>query len=363
MDPGTFRRVSFTVLAGLILVGGALAFPITSGTEDASVANQDPRGASRLWGLVEATGAQQGSPPSDLRYASLEGTPLPAEGAPGPGPTLFVLGPSFPLSDDETDRVHELLERGGRVVVADDTGQANSLLDDLPTSTRIDNASLIDLAYRRQPFFPVLFDVTPHPVTEGVESLVANVAGAVRPGPNATSLVESSRSSWLDRDGNGTPSEGDPRGPHSVLSVEPVGAGQLVVLSDPSILANGMLDEGDNEQLARNLARQSTQVGASVVWDESHRSYRPFALVTHALPAASPTVTLLVLAVLGGLPAAAWGGLEALAWAYERWLIPEVDTASSIERVLERNPDWRADELRRIAGAIGTSASGDGSER
>lgn len=366
MDPATFRRVSFVFLAGLLLVGAGLAFPLSSANEDASVANDGPRGASQLAGIVAFEGRQAGSPPAQHLYTSLESMTVEETSEDGVGDTLILLGPSVPFSEDEADRVEAFLNESGRVVLADDTGHANSLLEQLDTSTRVDNASLIDVAYRRQPFFPVLFTISAHPLTEDVDEVVANVAGSVRPDADAQRLIASSRSSWLDRDGDGVPSEGDPRGPHTVMSVEPVGEGQLVVLSDPSILSNAMLGEGDNQALAGNLARQATQIGAQATWDETHRDYRPFALVAHALPHASPPATAITLLVLAALPAGAWAGLRALAWAYERWLSPKRDPETTIERVLASNPAWREDRLRRVAEQIAsapTPARDDGTQR
>lgn len=357
MDPDTFRTVSMVFLAGLVLVGGGLGFPIASALEDASIANANDRGASRLAGVLDRARLQADGPQAQPLYASLENLPRPAE-VPAPSASVLVLGPSVPANEDEAHRVWSLMNESARVIVADDTGRANSLLSHLPTSTRVDNASLIDVAYRRQPLFPVLFSITAHPLTEDVDSVVANLAGAVREDPNATRLIASSQSSWLDRDGDGVPSANDTRGPHTVMSVERIGSGQLVVLSDPSLLSNGMLSYADNNQLAQNLARYATQGESATYVDETHREYRPFALVAHALPDASPTTTVVTLVVLVALPALFFGGLKLLAWAYERWLLPRPRLDDTVQQALKAHPEWREAELRRLADRLDGDPTG-----
>lgn len=371
---GVFRKASLTFLAGLVLVGTSVGFPIAASLADASIANPDATGARDVAALVETRAAQAGSPTPQPVFSSLEAIPTPEDGRQAPtggdgdeaggpqapvGPPaarqgVFVLGPSVPGNADEAHRLWSLMNASGTVVVADDSGQANSLLEELPTSTRVDNATLIDVAYRQQPSFPVLFTVAQHPLTEDVDSIVANIAGGVQPDPNATRLVASSNSSWLDRDGDGSPSGPDARGPHTVMSVEAIGSGELVVLSDPSIATNEMLDEADNAQLAANLAGQLTRNQGEVYWDEAHRDYRPFALVVQALPGASPGTTGLVLAAVVGLPALAWASLRAAAWAYGRWLVPQVDQGTVIERTLTSREEWSEAEVRRVAEAIPT---------
>lgn len=364
------RRGSLVFLLGLVLIGASLGFPIAASMEDASIANPDETGAREAAGIVQTSAREAGSPEPRAVFSSLEAIPDPetddddggaegeTEGLPTGPPEartgVFVLGPSVPANEDEAAKLWSVMNASGTVIVADDTGQANALLRELPTTTRIDNATLIDVAYQRQPLFPVLFTVTQHPLTEDVDSVVANVAGAVRADANATRLVASSTSSWLDHDDNGTPSEGDERGPHTVMSIEPIGQGELVVLSDPSLVTNAMLGEADNAQLAANLADHVTRNEGQVYWDEGHRTYRPFALVTQALPAASAPTSAIVIGVLVGLPGLAWLGLRGLAWAYQRWLVPGPDTGTVIERTLQGREDWTEAEVRRVAEAIPT---------
>lgn len=343
MTQDPFRRASLFVVAGLTLAGAALALPFSSASEDVSVMNPSDRGADGFGTILKVQSARAGSESVRIWQESLADLPEPS-----PRATLLVLGPSTKFSVSEAEAVARFLERGGQLFLADDVGLANSLLEHLPTETRISGIELIDLAFSRQPHFPVLYSLRPHPLTQGVDSLVANVASSVRPDPNATVIIASSDSSWLDRDADGLPGPGDRRGPHPVLTRERIGRGELVVLSDPSILSNQMIDVGANRFFAENLAEYATTGAAQVHVDETHREHRPFAILTGALPAASePVRAAVLLSVLVLLAGVVLGRVAAR--RFSTWLAARrKQERGLVETVLERNPEWKEADLQRL---------------
>lgn len=341
-----FRWASMGVVLGLTLAGAALAFPISIASQDLATTNDGPAGATVLSDLLEAEAARNGAPPPQAWQEDLEDLPAPT----GPGQaSLLILAPEQgTVGDAEIDAIEAFLDGGGTVVLADDTGAANGLLTGLGTQTRVTGNELIDLAYSRQPTFPVLYSIQAHPMTQGIATLVANAASTVAASPNTTVLVASSSSAWLDMDGDGSPSQGDQRGTFPVLTRERVGAGELYVLSDPSLVSNEMIDEADNRVLALNMGQILTAGGATLHVDESHRDHRPFALLAGAIPGLDGPWRVVALAVLISIPLSALGGLRALETGL-MWLAGRLEPDQDpLETVLEEHPDWDEQTLRDL---------------
>lgn len=342
------RRAVYAVVLGVTLLGAGLGFAAYYDGAPMSLANDGDDGASSFHVDLEEWAARQGAPPPQPLAASYDS--LPSE--PDPTPNLVLLGPTHPLTGRAAIAVQTVLEDGGTVLLADDTGTVNPLLRELReaglTNATFTGDLLIDLAYSRQPFFPVLHDVRPHPLTEGATPLVANGPTSIRPDPDATVLVRSSESSWLDRDGDGRPQPGDERGPHAVLSVETVpGGGTLILLSDPSILSNEMHDVESNGVLATNLARTLTIQGTPVYVDEVHRDHYPFALLADAVPAASTPTKVAVLGTLAALPVLGLAGLGTLRRGLD-WIVRRTPQEDPVARALEDHPDWNRDRLEAV---------------
>ena len=71
--------------------------------------------------------------------------------------------------------------------------------------------------------------------------------------PMGQFIASSSIASWLDSDANRAQDIGEPKGPFPVIARERLGQGSIILLSDPSVLINGMREQLDNAVLADNL--------------------------------------------------------------------------------------------------------------
>lgn len=186
-----------------------------------------------------------------------------------PERTLLVLvAPERPYRDEEAAAVHAFLEEGGSVLVADNFGHGNSVTT--PLGFTFERVRLVEGE-----------EVVS--VTLGARELslrvVAPTALHVDPGTAHTVLASSSGNSFLDRDGDGLVSASEPPGPFPVLVETAVGAGRLVVLSDPTILsadadageADGAsgADAGDNAAFREAILAHLLPEGGRVVVDES----------------------------------------------------------------------------------------------
>jgi hypothetical protein len=91
---------------------------------------------------------------------------------------------------------------------------------------------------------------------------------------SASSIIaRSSIASWLDTSGDRLHEAGEPQGPFPILARERMGQGTIVLLSDPSILINGMNSNLDNLIFSTNLMDYVSLDKSSVYFDESHRNF------------------------------------------------------------------------------------------
>lgn len=345
MRPG--RSVA-AVLA--LTVVATLVVSAATSTASFSAYNGAWDGGSRLDAELAAAGATPEFVTDTGRYATLP----PAE------TVAVVLSPDEPYASAEAARVAAFVRAGGTLVVADDFGpHANALLAAVGARARLDGRLLRDDQYHyRASAFPVATvrsDALP-----GAETVTLNHATAVVV-DGAVVAAASSRYAYLDDDADGELDAGERLGPYAVATVEPVGAGRVVVLGDPSVLINTMLDRPGNRAFLAALVGDADVAAVDV----SHRTGTP-PLVAAAV-AIRETPALQVALGLGGvLAVAAWVGL--LAPLTGR--LPRVrrggpggdaergdgvDPAVLAAHLAGRHPDWDPVRVHRVADALARS--------
>lgn len=158
--------------------------------------------------------------------------------------TLFIIGPSRDFNRDDIEAVKGFLESGGKVVLADDFGTGNQLLEGLGLETRFSGELLVD---------PVFFDTVPeYPRIlnfkySDVGDIVLNY-GTTLLVRNSFQVIESSSPvSYFNN------SEGVESGPFPVLGRISYGAGVLCLLSDSSVFLNTMIGKAGNRGLLLSL--------------------------------------------------------------------------------------------------------------
>jgi len=182
---------------------------------------------------------------------------LPADDA------LIIVGPSGNISASDALKLRRFLEKGGLLIIADDFGSGNSILELMGISTKISGELLEDDIYMfRSPFLPRAR------VNRSLE-LYLNYASVVEPDGKGSCLAYSSPFSYLDLNLSGKREEGEPYGPFCVAYAEPVGSGRLVVLSDASIFINSMLSYGNNSAFLRDLLQGRKVYVLGGLWSES----------------------------------------------------------------------------------------------
>jgi hypothetical protein len=178
--------------------------------------------------------------------------------------TLLVVSPTRNYTFDESLTVASFLRRGGRVVVADDFGRANSLLDAIEAPIEVNRAPLCQYEnYYVNQSFPVITDITRTPYSPNAGELVLNHPAALNVSGDASVLAASSGDAWLDADDDNRLDNGERMGRYPVVACYAFGAGELIVVSDPDLFINSMLDKGDNGAFMRGLVKGDVWMDAS----------------------------------------------------------------------------------------------------
>lgn len=168
---------------------------------------------------------------------------------------LLIVGPDTPFTAARVESIKGYLASGGLVLLLDDFGEGNSLLEGLGAPVRINGSLLLDpLFMEKSRFYP-----RASPAGGYVHSVIMDYASSVQLQGSGTAgvrvLLESSAFSFLDLDGDGKYTAGEPYGPFPVAMEVAYGKGKLVVVSDSSILINSVygLSKG-NADFVRDLA-------------------------------------------------------------------------------------------------------------
>jgi hypothetical protein len=263
---------------------------------------------------------------------------LPPRGA---GYTLFVIGPSTPFSGSESGLVKSFVSTGGRLVVCDDFGSANTLLSGIGLSSRFSGGLLTDPLFN---FRNSWLLTVPRVGIQGVGSIAMNYATTLSSSSSLDSggsvLAFSSPFSYIEPSQPNAPVSSAPLGPFPVAARVPLGAGEVYLISDSSVFINSMLGLQGNRQLALYLG------SGTVLLDGSHWSVGPatalrnFELgVYSALSAPELKYTLLLVGaglVIASRTGGGGGGEEAR------------EDEGELRRVTEEHPEWDERLLREL---------------
>ena len=185
---------------------------------------------------------------------------------------LLTLGPERPYSLTEIMSVRKFYSRGGKGILADDTGNMNTLLRYYDVN--IVTGQVYDEIYLKSPDFPKV-DVTSLDFFTG--TIVMNKPASLN-SKSGRVILNTTSSGWVDRNGNGirdvdNDTVDETNGLKRLgLITDPSSedeGGNFVILSDPSLFSNGMLQAGDNEEFLLSLVEYLLPDGGKVIVDES----------------------------------------------------------------------------------------------
>lgn len=157
--------------------------------------------------------------------------------------TLLIIAPR----EEEFPGLSEYLNAGNTVLIADQSGNANLLLENLGSGIRVQNDSIrsTSMEYRD----PGLFrgTVSGNIYGTNVTDLTFNYPGYVSGGEP---LVTTSYLSWIDTNLNGIPDTNESLKVYTLIATENISNGRLAVVADPSLFINSMIVRRHTENLA-----------------------------------------------------------------------------------------------------------------
>lgn len=248
---------------------------------------------------------------------------------------VLIIGPDESFESGYIESARQYLLSGGMIIVMDDFGAANVLLEGLGASIRVDGRRLLD------PLYMVKSQEYPKATAAASGEIALDHASALS-GASSTALAQSSAFSYLDENGNGRHDSGEPQGPFAVAASEPYGAGTIVAVSDSSLIINAVAPLGNNTAFIRSI------LGARAAYiDASHRAPSAFAAAKSGVNAATSYLSApearYAIAIAAAVAAFAvnW---EAIGKDKRRKDIYEEE----LSRVAFEHPSWDTGDLRMI---------------
>ncbi|AWB28555.1 DUF4350 domain-containing protein [Halococcoides cellulosivorans] len=281
-------RIALAVVAVAVLV--VLVATTASSTVTFDPYNPDWNGTSEFRALA----AEQGSAELITDASAYDG--LDADRS-----VVFVLAPEQPHYARSGQAMQSYMDRGGTVVVAGDRGRSADWLVQNLTRYRIDRTPVRDLAaFTEGTALPLVHPPADRPI-DGVDSVATNLPGSIDNVPDEQRVLVTASTAFRDADGDGEPDDDEPLGPFTVAATQSVGDGRMIVLADPSLFIDSMLDRADNRAFVTHLFGDADRV----VIDRSHAtSGRPPLYAALDVLRSSPAAQILVFgAVAIGLAA------------------------------------------------------------
>jgi hypothetical protein len=183
---------------------------------------------------------------------------------------VLIIIPYMQFTETELDKLSQYVSGGGTLIVLDDYGYGNQILNRLGLNMRFTGKPLLDPLFNyKSKWLPRITDFTPTPITNNVTSIVLNHASTISNVSDNAVVAWSSRFSFLDLNDNSTWETGEPTGPLAVAAYTKVGEGCIVAISDPSILINSMINMDDNLNFIKNVI-QIQSSSPTIFVDQSH---------------------------------------------------------------------------------------------
>ncbi len=226
---------------------------------------QDFMASNTMWNGIKNFSSEFGAEHID----SLDDLPdLPKE-------TVLISIPYLEFSDDELASIKQFVDDGGTLLLMDDYGYGNSVLEYLGASVRFSNEPLLDplFCYKNQ-WLPRVMDFSPQVKASGIDAVVLNHATTLTSARESETIAWSSSSSFLDTNENESWNQGEPKGPFPIAAQFRLGTGSVAVASDPSILINSMVGRDDNYAFVRYIINYNGEP-KSILIDYSHLTKAP----------------------------------------------------------------------------------------
>jgi len=188
---------------------------------------------------------------------------------------VLIAIPYLDYTDEELAKMKQFINDSGTLLLMDDYGYGNNVLEYLGVAVRFTNKPLLDplFNYKNQSI-PRITDFDPEVKESGIDVIMLNHATTLTNVMESEAIALSSSASFLDINENKILDKGEPKGPFVVATEVRLGKGTLVLVSDPSIIINVMVGKDDNYDFVRYLIHHKGE--REGIWvDSSHLTKTP----------------------------------------------------------------------------------------
>ena len=188
---------------------------------------------------------------------------------------VFVSIPYTDYSSEELERIGEFVSNGNLLLLLDDFGYGNSLLEHMEIEARFSNSLLLDplFNYKNQ-YLPRITEFSTDVKETGIEAITLNHASTLINVGQSHIIALSSSASFEDVNRNGLQDEEEPSGPFTVAAEYDYGRGKVVLLSDPSITINTMVGYNNNYEFINHLININGTPD-KIIFDRAHIAKTP----------------------------------------------------------------------------------------
>lgn len=192
-----------------------------------------------------------------------------------PEDMVIITIPYIEYSEDDITSLLSFLSKGGTLVLLDDFGFSNPILEKLSLDVRFSGELLLDplFCYNNQ-HFPKITDFNSTSINKDIEQVILNHATVLLNANNTDIIAWSSPTSFLDTDESGDWNSNEPKGPFPVAAKISFDRGMLILASDPSLVINSMVNRNNNFNFIKALIDYNGQ-GKGILFDTSHLSKTP----------------------------------------------------------------------------------------
>lgn len=208
--------------------------------------------------------SELGKDTNALALASMNQLPSTGDG------TAVIIVPYEEFTSTELGEINSYVRSGGTIVLLDDYGYGNQVLSNLGLDARFSGQTMLDPLFDyKNKWFPTITEFTETPANVNVTSIVFNHATYLNSTTGMTAIAYSSDFSFADANNNATWDSSDLSGPLPVAAYTRLGQGYIVVVSDPSLAINGMINQGSNAEFVNKTVHIKSGV-TQVYIDQSH---------------------------------------------------------------------------------------------
>ena len=184
--------------------------------------------------------------------------------------SILIEIPDVEYTLQDLSMIGQFVNAGNTLLLTDDFGYGNEVLQYLGVEARFDHNLLLDplFCYKNE-YFPRIINFSPKVESAGIKAIVFDHGTALDHVDNSQAIAWSSEISFLDLKQNGTKNANDPGGPFVVAAEIKVGKGMVELVSDSSIMINSMVSQNDNNKFIEYLMVNDNKTGDHLL-DRSH---------------------------------------------------------------------------------------------